>query len=270
MTDAPRLDRLDAYFDAVQRDSADVEPVGPFTLFVSRAPYPLYARPRHGERPEIGPADLETLSARCADVGMPLAVEWIEQVTPSLRDMATAAGLAVRRYPLLALDADRFTPVAPPPGVELAEAADAGSLRTARAVAHVAFGHDGTAVGEAGVAARDEQAARTDVDHLRWFVDDAAAGRTVTVGAAVPGAGVVASGLVKPVGDTAEIMGVATLPAYRRRGLGAAVTSALVAAAIARGATLLLLSADGDDVARVYERLGFTRVGHTGQAERPD
>ena len=45
------------------------------------------------------------------------------------------------------------------------------------------------------------------------------------------------------------------------RGLGAAVTDTLVADAIRRGVEVIFLSADNDAVARVYERVGFQRIG---------
>lgn len=48
----------------------------------------------------------------------------------------------------------------------------------------------------------------------------------------------------------------------RRRGLGAALMRAAEAEALARGRTLLVLDAvTGGDGARLYERLGWTRVG---------
>jgi ribosomal protein S18 acetylase RimI-like enzyme len=268
VNDAELLDRVDAYLDVVQRDSSDPADVGPFTLFVSRAPYPLYARPRRGFDGTATTADLDVLSAHCAEVATPLAIEWVEEVTPGLGDLAHGYGLATERYPLLVLTRDAFRAAPPPAEVQLVVAAAAAELGLARAVAHVAFGFGGTAVGEAGPAERDATAAGADPDHLAWFADDAAAGRTITITAAVGSDGVVATGVVKPVGDAAEVMGVATLPAFRRRGLGLAVTSALVEAAFDRGVDLVLLSADGDDVARVYERLGFRRIGHARQAER--
>ena len=46
----------------------------------------------------------------------------------------------------------------------------------------------------------------------------------------------------------------------RRQGLGAAVTAALVEHALGRGIETVFLSAADDDVARVYERLGFRRA----------
>jgi predicted GNAT family acetyltransferase len=58
-----------------------------------------------------------------------------------------------------------------------------------------------------------------------------------------------------------EVVGVATLPAFRRRGLGGAVTAALVADALAHGAEIVVLSAGSEEIARVYARLGFVRIG---------
>jgi predicted GNAT family acetyltransferase len=69
------------------------------------------------------------------------------------------------------------------------------------------------------------------------------------------------------VAEVTEVVGVATLPSARRRGIGAAVTGALVAHALASGLGLVFLSAASDDVARIYERLGFRRVARAGIAE---
>ena len=71
----------------------------------------------------------------------------------------------------------------------------------------------------------------------------------------------VSAGGHNPVGDTTEIVGVATLPAERRRGHGAAVTAALVDHARADGIRTIFLSAGDADVARIYRRLGFLEVG---------
>ncbi|MFI2720958.1 GNAT family N-acetyltransferase [Streptomyces collinus] len=69
------------------------------------------------------------------------------------------------------------------------------------------------------------------------------------------------AGQHQPLAGVSEIVGVGTLPAARRRGLARAVTAALVADARSRGAATVFLSAGDDDVARVYARLGFRRVG---------
>ena len=52
-----------------------------------------------------------------------------------------------------------------------------------------------------------------------------------------------------------------TLAAERGRGIGSAVTARLAEDARESGATLVVLSAADERVARLYERLGFRRVG---------
>ena len=59
----------------------------------------------------------------------------------------------------------------------------------------------------------------------------------------------------------AEIVGVATLPSARRRGLGAAVSALLARQALDTGHDLVFLAAADEDVARVYARIGFRRIG---------
>jgi len=98
-----------------------------------------------------------------------------------------------------------------------------------------------------------------------------ASGRTVMM-VAVDDGQPVAIGSHQPVevdgAEISEVVGVATLPRYRGRGLGAGLTSALVEHA-RQTADLVFLSAGDDDVARVYERAGFARVGSSCLAERP-
>jgi predicted N-acetyltransferase YhbS len=69
--------------------------------------------------------------------------------------------------------------------------------------------------------------------------------------------------------EVSEIVGVATLPRLRTRGLGAGLASALTAHA-RETADLVFLTAGDDDVARVYERVGFARLATTFVAEPPD
>ncbi|MDG4765395.1 GNAT family N-acetyltransferase [Solwaraspora sp. WMMD406] len=77
----------------------------------------------------------------------------------------------------------------------------------------------------------------------------------------------VATGAANRVDDVAEIVGVGTLPAARRRGLGAAVTTALARHALDHGVALVFLAAGDDNAAVIYHRLGFRRVGTACVAE---
>jgi len=71
-------------------------------------------------------------------------------------------------------------------------------------------------------------------------------------------------------GDVSELTGIAVLPRHRRRGVGAALTKALADDAVASGARTVVLSAGTSEVSRVYERVGFRRVGTACVAELPD
>lgn len=264
------LDRCDAYLDAVPRTDTEIVEVGAFTLFVpTTQPWPYYGRPtrRHGAAPTDD--DVRALLAEQERRGLSRTVEWVHDLQPSLAGVLAGAGLAVALQPLLVLEPRSApAPEAPPAGIRTRLLGPADPAVPASAVvAALGFGAAGTAVGTAGPAERDAAlAGRADDadDHVRRRISR---GLTV-VAVAEDGDGVVAVGSHQPVAATTEIVGVATLPTHRRRGLAAAVTAALVADARARGVGLVLLSAADDAVARVYERLGFTRVGHAGAAER--
>jgi GNAT superfamily N-acetyltransferase len=264
------LARLERFYDAVPRTGARTEDLGPFTLFISLGAWPFYARPRLGHEGIITPADVAAMRERQRQLRVPEAFEWVVETTPSLAPAARDDGLAVEEVPLLVLRAHRPAPV--PAGHRLRRiTADDPDLERVLAVAAVAFANSGTASGAAGVAERDQHAAADTADHtrLRTRLADRA-----TVMYAIEGdEGPIATGAHQAVDGVTEIVGVATLPAARRRGLGAAVTSALIEDALGaapvhgRRMDTVFLSAAGEDVARVYERLGFERIGHAGLAE---
>ncbi|MET8144738.1 GNAT family N-acetyltransferase [Sphaerisporangium sp. NPDC005288] len=64
-----------------------------------------------------------------------------------------------------------------------------------------------------------------------------------------------------PAEGTAELAGVGTRPAFRGRGIAAAVTAALTETMFARGARSVWLEYSGDGSRRVYERVGFRPEG---------
>ena len=69
-------------------------------------------------------------------------------------------------------------------------------------------------------------------------------------------------------GGTAELAGVWTDPAHRRRGHARVACHALLATAFAGGLTLAWLSA-AEGALELYERLGFGRVGTQVNLEAP-
>jgi predicted GNAT family acetyltransferase len=135
-------------------------------------------------------------------------------------------------------------------------------LPSAVAVQYLAFAEPGTACGRTGLPdlAEEMEARVADgtVDRVRARLR---AGATMFAAAVVEGVSAVSAGQHNPVGAVSEIVGVATLPAHRRQGLGLTVTAALVADARARGVRTVFLSAEDHDVMRIYAGLGFERVG---------
>jgi GNAT superfamily N-acetyltransferase len=85
-------------------------------------------------------------------------------------------------------------------------------------------------------------------------------GQTVTAVALVERAPV-GIGSHQPVGPVTEIVGLGVLPAFRRRGMAAALTCRLMDDALERGVQTVFLSAGDDTIGRIYERLGFRRIG---------
>lgn len=295
------LRRCDAYLDAAPREYAEVVDVGPLRAFVSRAPWPYYLRPRSeldlGGPDAVTPDDVVRAAGVLLEHGQAVSVEWVAELVPSLAPALEAAGYAVTLHPLLALDLSTRTPHAGPtsrdhgavpvtgpgkpaqhhdhadevravPGAELAHIvldADSPEVAAALVVSDLGFGEPGTAVAVTGVPERDLAVA--DEDRLAFVRGRVRDGRSVLAVLDAGPAGVVCSGWHQPVDGVTEVVGVATLPAFRRRGFAAHVVSTLLDDAAARGCTLALLSASDDDVARVYERVGFTRIGHAGAAE---
>lgn len=263
---------LERFYDAVpRRGGAAAEEIGPLTLFVRRGVggYQYYARPTLGAD-GIDVTQVDAVRRRQRELGVPEAFEWQDEVTPSLAPSARASGLAVHAHPLQVLHGPVRT--GPPPAgteiVELSSATPDELIVAADAVANVAFRHGGTAGGEAGVAARLEAADEVGPESVAHRRQRLAEGIAHVVVARVDGEIVAVASTQSALG-VAEVVGVATLPAYRRRGLAAAVTAAVVEVAVAAGASTVFLSADDDDVARMYGRLGFARVGTAMIAEAP-
>lgn len=248
-----------------------MEEHGPLTLFVKEgAGWPYYARPALPARGDADADDVRAMLARQRELGIPRALEWVAETTPSLLGAAREAGMQVLEAPLMVLRPGRWRTPEPPPGfrARVLEPGDP-ALAAAHGVVRVAFEHEGTAAGEAGDAERDAAAAEQSADELARLGERMRRGLTVTVVAEREGGDVVAAGSHQPVDGVSEIVGVGTLPIARRRGLGAVVTGHLVADARERDVDLVFLSAGSDEIARVYGRLGFERVATACIASAP-
>jgi ribosomal protein S18 acetylase RimI-like enzyme len=261
VSDYEIIERIDAFCDGMPRQRANAEMIGPLVLFVPAGPgWPYYARPRVDFRLPVGVGDIRAVRARQRELLIPESFEWLEQTAPAMAPAASEAGLEVRRHPLLVLDRlAAAPPLAPGNSVGLMSPADS-DLILAWAVPGVAFGHPGTAIGKAGVTERDKIAANHDAGTITLLREQLQSGYSALASAAGPN-GPLAAGSYQLWHGVAEITGVGALPASRRRGLGAAVTHALAADAVARGAQIVFLSATDDEVARIYARIGFRTIG---------
>lgn len=254
MTGPEPLATLERYYDAAPRPTARTEEIGPFTLFLraSESGWPFYARPRLGLSSAVTTRDVERVRGRQRELGAPEAFEWVHETTPSLLTAAREAGLRVAENPLLVL------PAAAAPANGLAAPGrlsvlvpDSPDLPLAVGAVHAGFeGSDHVEPREPG-----QRTALMERGLLAVVV-------------AYDGQGaVVGGGSHGPRGHTTELTGIAVLPRARRQGFGAAITATLVEDARRRGVRTIFLSAQDDAVARVYERVGFERVGTACVAE---
>jgi ribosomal protein S18 acetylase RimI-like enzyme len=276
--------RLERFYDAVPRPYAHEEEFGGLVLFVRDGEgWPYYARPRLGaDTPSA--ADITAVRRRQRDLDVPEAFEWVHETTPDLLAVARSAGLQVLLAPLLVLEAAALVPDLPVTGatIRLLDPAAPGfghDLAVSRSVAQLGFGApanttpleeaaEGTLITSvAGPKERDAAVREPSADELTRFRDRATGGAFVTAVVDSPTEGMLATGMIQRVGPVAEIAGVATLPSARRRGYASQLTATLARQALTTGADLIFLSAGDDDVARLYTRVGFRRLGTACIAE---
>ena len=148
------IKELDHYFDAVPRSDSDPIEVGPFTLFVSRAPFPYYARPSRNHPGPILPTDLELLEKASASRDLDLSIEWIHETHPEMASVAADFGLEVHTYALLvATVTDLKSPGSEPAAVRIIGSEEV-AIEHGLAVAEISFGLGGTDIGQGGTEDR--------------------------------------------------------------------------------------------------------------------
>lgn len=258
----------DAYLDLAPRLDSEVVETAGFRLFVSRAPWPYFARPRPELKRSLWAEDLTGVLERCGSAAVEPVLEWIAEVRPELARLAAVGGWAVTTHPLMVADPGRVEAPVPEDATLRVLDASEDAVVAARAVAEVSFAAGGTEPGPEGPAERDRAAAALAprlTTHLRYRLRT---GGSVTAVAELPGEGIVATATYHPIGETAEVLAVATLPSARRRGLAGALAAALARHAADHRVTTLLLTAQGPRVARLYASVGFRRLGTACAAVR--
>lgn len=244
------LESLEAFYDAVPRPLSDVHERGPLTLFVARTGWAYYARPTPGAV-EVDESDVRAVLELAEQLDVPRSMEWVHETTPSLREAARAAGLQVHEMPLLVLEGEVADVPAAAVQVDML-GPDDPRFADARAAVHAGF--NGTDEKEPEPVAA-------------WISDRMRDGLMCVAGAFASDGAAVGGGSSQTRGSVCELTGIATLPSWRGKGVGAALTRTLAEDATARGVTTVFLSAGDDTVARVYERVGFRRVATACIAE---
>ena len=245
----PILPVLERFYDAVPRPVADEHAMGPLSLFVAREGWAYYARPRLGTD-AIDADDVRAVLDEQRRLDVPRSLEWVQEMTPSLLAAAREAGMRVQEHPLLVLEGQLLGVRVPDVEVSVLEPDDP---RFAGARAAVFAGFEGT----------DDLS----VEPVQQWITERVRGGLMRVVGAFDGPDPVGGGSHQTRGQVSELTGIATLPSWRGRGVGAAVTRALAEDAVASGARTVFLSAGDVMVARVYERVGFVRVGTACVAE---
>jgi ribosomal protein S18 acetylase RimI-like enzyme len=228
----------------------EVAPVGPFVALVDpepRAQWGSYAVPASGSPRDADWAGaLPALEARYAARGRALRFEFFEDLFPTLGPVLEAAGWPlVSRDPVLVCGPDDLAPPDPVPGLSL-EPIDAGSpdglLDLFLSVQQTSFEPE-----RAGPASAGER------EHLRRRLRLGACRSVLARLDGVPAG----AGSAQPAPGVAEVAGIGTLPAFRGRGVGSAVTARLAGDLFASGTVFAWLTAGSDAAARIYRLLGF-------------
>ena len=259
------LECVERYYAAAPLPDARIEHVGALDVPVGEPAWPYPARPRVGAGP-VSADDVRAAVALQEAAGLPGALEWVPETSPGTAAAAGAGGLVVEELPLLvAVDP---LEIVFPPGVRLyLVGADDPELPLYQRVAATAFAHPGGRADVHEVPLDASLGARARTAALRERI---AAGRTVMM-VAVEAGRPVAIGSHQPVDiggtEVSEVVGVATSPRLRGRGLGAGMASALASHA-RETADMVFLTAGDDDVARVYERAGFAWLAMAAVAGR--
>src|SRR5262249_35984455 len=149
---------------------------------------------------------------------------------PMLLPAVRATGLAVALAPLMVLDPARLPDPASLTDAELVllhpdSDEFVGLYAASGAVANLAFAAAGTAVGPAGPRGRAPATPPAAPERLDRSAVGSRSGRTAEAIARTAAEGVVARGAYQGADGAAELVGVATLPSARRRGLAAAVSA---------------------------------------------
>lgn len=242
--------RVQSYLHRKARAGREALIIGGFTLYLSGSDPALGVSLVLPNRPDA--TATATALGRIERVfggrGLPVCFQWLDAYAPGLAGQLDGAGYAeVERLPLLAALAGQALQQASGAGLEFVTLNDGSPL------ADVAENWNINARGF------DPDAPLAEPGDVESFRSGLTSSRAFT--ARLNGTGVSAGMYTDIHNGVTELVGIATLPEYRRRGYGGALTTFAAQCAFANGAEVVFLTAASPEAGRVYQRVGFGLVG---------
>ena len=243
----PSVDQLQRYLRESARQRYDVVATPPFTIFLQPTKSDIHANYAIPDAPVGGDlqAPLEALRKVFAAHRRFPRFEFIEGFAPELASSLQHAGFVEEeRTALLICTPETYQPAPQISDLVVTKLTDQSPLADVRALITV----------QQQAFEGDNEAAVTDEDakyFMRWLT-----GSTFFL-ARLDDQPVGAGSLMPALDGVAEIAGIGTLEAFRRRGIAAAVTAAATSVAFEQGVELAFLTAADEGAGRVYERVGF-------------
>jgi GNAT superfamily N-acetyltransferase len=234
------------YARALALRSPDHYRVGPFTVRHNpgwELKFANYAIPDQDAEPTA--QDIAGLVTAFTEHDRLPRLEFLPSWAPAVEPALLAAGFTVENHaPVMACTADDLLAPKPVDSLRIAEPVTDAEFTSAAAVQHTGFG------GEGGP---DDG----EIAWLRGATEGGGVSALVTVGGRPVGSGCCST----PVDGIGELAGLAVAEAFRRRGIGAALSAWLTRTAFERGFHTVWLEPGGPDVERVYAGIGYRRTG---------
>lgn len=245
------VERIQMQLRAAVRLSHDAVAVPPFTCFFnpdSDATYANYAIPDAPVGVGVE-ASLRAVAELFRERQRRPRFEYLEGFAPDLATVLEQQGYQCNmRSLLMVCTPDTLTPPPWPAGFTVEALTPATPIDVVQDLMTIqarAFG--------------DPDAPRTTVTEAQQFLTRFAAMQLFL--ARLNGAPVSVASLTAPHAGIAELAGVATSAAFRRRGFAAALTYAVTQAAFAQGIDQVFLTAVNVEAGHAYARAGFTPCG---------
>lgn len=246
------IERIQSQLRASAAAAFDAVDLPPFTCFVNADdanPGYNYAIP---DAPITGDPGqpLDDLAAFYRSRDRSPRFEFLEAYAQGLSPALEKRGyrLEMRSYLMTCTPADLIAP-SPIAGVSVRPLTEASSLSDFQALMNVQSRSFGAADAPPATAADAEQFRRRFA--ASTFFVAALDGEIVSVGAFTP-----------PSDGVTEVVGIATLPHYRGRGIAGLLTSQVTRHAFGQGVDLAFLTAGDEAAGRVYGRVGFQPAGY--------